>query len=283
MMKKISVVWISLVILLDLNVQAMAQSLVSVQQNTIQALPLLVTYSKTTNLLFPYAIKSVDKGSKDVLVQVAKGVENLLQVKAAKQGFSETNLTVVTADGKLYSYVLNYSDQPPVLNIKVGSNKNYPGADALFTYRSDNEARVYDITEQLSSKMPLIKNIKAHDYDLDFTVDGIYIKDDKLYFQFGVTNNSNIDYNVDALRLFIVDKKKSKRTASQEIELQPIEQVGNTEIIRGKSHQNFVITLSKFTIPDKKFLSIRLMEQGGGRHLQLKVENKHILASSKIE
>src|ERR1700743_3117645 len=76
----------------------------------IQPQLLAVTFAKTTNLIFPYAIKSVDKGSKDLLVQVAKGVENIIQVKAAVQGFEETNLTVITADGKLYSYVVDYTD-----------------------------------------------------------------------------------------------------------------------------------------------------------------------------
>lgn len=46
-------------------------------------------------------LKSVDRGSKDVLAQKAKGVESILQVKAAKTNFDETNLTVINADGKL--------------------------------------------------------------------------------------------------------------------------------------------------------------------------------------
>ncbi len=282
-MRKNSAVWISLVILLLTNGRIMAQVVVSsAQQSIIQAMPLSVSFAKTTNLVFPYAIKSVDKGSKDVLVQIAKGVENILQVKAAKQGFTETNLTVVTADGKLYSYMLNYTEAPVALNIKIGSNLNYPKADALFTYKSDNEARVYDITEQISSRKAFIKNIKDSQFDISINLNGVYIKDDKLYFQFSLVNNSNVDYGIDAIRFYIRDKKKSKRTASQEIELEPVRVAGNTEIIRGQSSQNFVIALSRFTVPDDKMLFIQLMEQNGGRHLELKIGNKTIVGAKSI-
>src|SRR3546814_18758334 len=64
---------------------------------------LSVSYDKTTNLVFPYNIKSVDRGTRDVLVQKARNVENVLQVKAGHEAFTETNLTVITADGHLYS------------------------------------------------------------------------------------------------------------------------------------------------------------------------------------
>lgn len=284
MMRKNSVVWISLIILLCLNVPSMAQVLIgSMQQSTIEPLPLTITYGKTSNLVFPYPIKSVDIGSKDVLAQLAKGVENILQVKASKQGFTETTLTVVTADGKLYPYILNYTDAPVVLNTKVGNNPNYPRADALFSYKTDNEAKVYDITEQIASKKPILKHIDDSKFDVAINLDGVYIKEDMLYFQFGLDNNSNVDYNIDGIRFYIRDKKKSKRTAVQEIELQALQVAGNTEIIRGQSHQNFVVALSKFTIPDKKLLFVQLMEQNGGRHLQLKIQNKTIIGARLIK
>ena len=64
-----------------------------------------IGYSKTTSIVFPYAIKSIDKGSPDVLMQKAKGVENILLIKAAKQNFTQTNLTVITViAGYMYLY-----------------------------------------------------------------------------------------------------------------------------------------------------------------------------------
>jgi hypothetical protein len=38
-----------------------------------------------------------------------------------------------------------------------------------------------------------------------------------------------------------------------------------------------VVALEKFTIPDKKFMGIQIMEKNGGRHLSMKMSNKDIL------
>src|SRR3970282_2453378 len=67
---------------------------------------LKIGYSKTTNIVFPYAIKSVDRGSEDVLVQKGKGFENILQITAEKQEFVPTNLTGLHDDGKVFLFRL---------------------------------------------------------------------------------------------------------------------------------------------------------------------------------
>jgi conjugative transposon TraN protein len=276
MMKKLSVLWMSLTILLFSGARVLAQHS---NLEVIHPSPLSVAFKKTSNLLFPYAIKSVNIGSKDVLGQIAKGVENILQLKAAKQGFDETNLTVVTSDGKFYSYILNYTDSPSELNIKVGENQNYPKADAIFSYKSDNEARIYDITAQIAAKKPILASVNDKKYDMKLSLAGLYVKGDKLYFQLALDNDSQVDYNIQAIRFYIKDKKRAKRTASQEIEQLPVEYAGNIEIVRGKSKQTAVLTLSRFTIPDKKLLHIEMMEANGGRHLGLKISNKIIMGA----
>ncbi|WP_343566284.1 conjugative transposon protein TraN [Sphingobacterium sp.] len=282
-MRKISAVWIAICVLFAAgNIQAQQLHAFS-EPSIIQPGRILIGYQKTTNIIYPYAIKSVDKGSKEVLAQMAKGVENILQVKAAKQGFSETNLTVVTADGKLYSHLLNYTDNPQLLNIKIGASMNFPNTDALFTYKTDNEAKVYDLTEQIAARKPLLKGIRDNKYNITLSLAGIYYKSDKLYFQFGLENNSEVDYPIETFRFYIKDAKSAKRTAKQEVEQLPVQVAGNVELIRGNSQQNVVVALPRFTIPDKKVLMIELMEGNGGRHLGLKLKNKTIIKAQRVE
>src|SRR6187401_1585934 len=83
---------------------------------------LTITCNKTTNLIFPANVQSVDRGSKDILVQQPKGVENIVQVKADKPNFSQTNLSVITVDGSLYSFTVDYTPQPTQLNVIVKNN-----------------------------------------------------------------------------------------------------------------------------------------------------------------
>ena len=108
-------------------------------------------------------------------------------------------------------------------------------------------------------------------------VEGIYIKDDVIYYQIQLDNQSPIDYDIDLLRFYIRDKKKGKRTAIQETELKPLYIAGNTSKVKGNNHNIIVVSLEKFTIPDAKYLTIQIMEKNGGRHLLMKVSNKKII------
>lgn len=102
-------VFVSVVLLSLLNLKGHAQN------NNYAFIPsghLTITYNKTTNLIFPYSVQSIDRGSRDILVQQPKGTENIVQVKADKPNFDQTNLSVITIDGKLYSFTVDYTDQP---------------------------------------------------------------------------------------------------------------------------------------------------------------------------
>jgi Neuraminidase (sialidase) len=73
-----------------------------------------ISMDKTTSLVFPFSIRHVDRGTKDILVQQVKEADNILLVKAGAKNFSETNLSVVTEDGSVYSFVINYEEKPAV-------------------------------------------------------------------------------------------------------------------------------------------------------------------------
>ena len=80
-------------------------------QNSVQT-PLVLSELKTTSIVFPYAIKAVDRGSRDILAEKVREAENVLKVKASGPGFQGTNLTVITSDGKLYGFEVSYSANP---------------------------------------------------------------------------------------------------------------------------------------------------------------------------
>src|SRR3970040_1351302 len=228
---------------------------------------LKIGYSKTTNIVFPFAIKSVDRGSEDVLVQKGKGFENILQIKAAKQEFVPTNLTVVTADGKLYSFLLSYDEQNPQLNLSVNTTEPLK-QHVLFSSGSGNEQEL-----QLYSKFALydkcrIRGERESKYGIKLHLNGIFIQNDVMYYRIVVVNHSKIKYDIDQFRFFIRDSRKVKRTASQEIEITPLHILNNYETIDEESENTFVFAVAKFTIPEKKYLAIQLMEKDGGRHLE---------------
>jgi len=232
---------------------------------------LQIGYSKTTSIVFPYPIKSIDKGSADVLVQKAKGVENILLVKAARQYFFQTNLTVVTSDAKLYVFVLNYDDNCPDLNIKA-ENAAAASKDVLFTLENENQKKIEQSASLALSKKIKTSGLKKAKFQMKLQVSGIFIHEDVLYLRVVFENKSKISYDIDQLRFFIRDQRKSKRTASQEIEIQPLYSTSSSLVIPDKSEVVKVFALEKFTIPENKLLTLQLLEKNGGRHLEANVK-----------
>lgn len=273
-MKKINLFMMGYLLFLSLSV--FAQQTYRNNFSTIESDSLLIAYSKTTTIIFPFAIKSVDKGSQDILVQKAKGLENILQIKAAQKDFFQTNLTVVTADKKLYSFVLNYDEEPPQLNLSLNKEK-VGGQEIYFSDEVRNEQDVQEYSKLAFYDKNKLRREKESNYDISFSLNGIFIRDEVMYYRIKITNNSKINYDIDQLRFFIRDTKKVKRTASQEIEITPIYILNNVVKIDSDAENTFVFALPKFTIPEKKYLAIQLMEQNGGRHVELHVKNTKLV------
>jgi conjugative transposon TraN protein len=258
-----------LLVCVSVNPQSNARETVFYQD---QYKNLKIGFSKTTSIIFPYTIKSIDKGSAEVLVQKAKGVENILLVKAAKQHFFQTNLTVVTSDGKLYVFVLNYDDSCPDLNFKA-ENAVAASRDVLFSLENENQKRTEQCAWSAYSKKKKISGLKKSKYQIRLEVNGIFIQQNVLYLRVVFENKSKINYDIDQFRFFIRDKRKSKRTASQEIELEPLYATSSSSVIPYKSEIIKVYALEKFTIPENKYLTIQMIEKNGGRHLEVDINN----------
>ena len=232
-----------------------------------QTSALCISTDKTTSLVFPFSIRHVDRGTKDILVQQVKEADNILLVKASAKNFSETNLSVVTEDGSVYTFVINYEEKPAIWVFNLPANKTA----TMATYANgilDNRRTLW--------------GVRDNSWNIDAAVIGTYIKDDIIYYQLRIKNNSTIDYDIEVLRFYIRDKKKGKRTAVQENELKPLHVSGNIAQVKSFNQNIIVVALDKFTIPDKKFMGIQIMEKNGGRHLMMKLNNKDILKAIRL-
>ena len=229
-----------------------------------QSIPLGIGKDKTISLVFPFDIRHVDRGTKEVLVQQVKDANNVLLVKALSEDLKETSLSVLTTDGSIYAFDVRYSSKPVATVVHLQVNRQ----QTIATYASgilDNPRTVKKITDEKAGIL--------------FRIEGVYIKDNVTYCQFLIRNNSNISYDVELIRFAIKDKKKMKRTAIQEIEMKPLYLAGNHHSVKAKSSNMVAVALDKFTIPDAKYFAIQLFEKNGGRHLLLKVNNEQIMRS----
>ena len=228
---------------------------------------LCISTEKTTSLVFPFAILHVDRGTQSVLAQLIKESPTILLIKAATKGFPETNLSVVTEDGSIYTFVICYDNNPAQWVYHLAVNKTA----TLATYANN-----------ILDNPKTMNGIKDSKWDMVIKVTGIYIKNEIVFYQLNIYNQSPIDYDIELLRFFISDKKTGKRTAVQENELKPLYVSGNISKVKAKSTSAIVVALDKFTIPDAKYLAIQMMEKNGGRHLFMRVNNKKIMQAIEL-
>lgn len=251
--------------------------LVSAQQ-PVSSLSLGITANKTTCLIFPYQILHVDRGTEDVLIEQVDPARNILLVKAAVPGHQPTNLTVVTTDGAVYPFDVHYDSLPAATVFRFPAVK--PSYNSIGRNLNLQDLDFY--SKMILSKKGTIGGIKDQRWDMQARVKGIFIQGEVLFFQLCIRNSSAIDFTPDFIRFYIRDKKKSKRTARQEIELKPIHTYGHVNSIPGNEERNCVFAFEKFTIPEAKYLYIEVMEKNGGRNLSLRVRNNKIIKAETL-
>lgn len=256
---------------------------------TIEPFQMEVTYEKTTHLIFPDAIRYVDLGSDYLIAGKADDAENVLRIKASVRDFeTETNFSVITNNGRFYSFNVCYSSYPQAMSY-----------DLLTMQKSVDKANGNDVLfEELGSNLPslagllletiykkdkrIVKHIGAKSFGIQFILKGIYIHNGKYYFHTELRNRTNVPFQIDFVNFKVVDKKVAKRTVVQERPLIPLRTYKPLTEIVGQTTEQNVFLLDQFTITDDKVLLIEIFEKNGGRHQTLEVENSDLIKARLI-
>lgn len=125
------------------------------------------------------------------------------------------------------------------------------------------------------------RGVSTRKHHMLMRLNNIYCVGDYFFLDFSLQNHTNIQFDIDQLRIKLTDKKTGKSTNSQTIELQPalvLEQ-------RKQFHRGYrnVIVIKKLTFPDDKVLTIELSEkQISGRNISLDVDYEDVLAADSF-
>jgi conjugative transposon TraN protein len=248
-----------------------------------------VTYDKTSHLIFPTGIRYVDLGSEYLIAGKAEDAENVLRVKASVRDFeSETNFSVITNDGRFYSFNVYYSSYPEVLSYDLLSMQKAVdktnGNDVLFEELGNNSPSLAGLLLETIYKNDkrIVKHIGAKSFGIQFILKGIYIHNGKYYFHTELGNRTNVPFEIDFINFKVVDKKIAKRTVVQERPMIPLRTYKLLDGINGKSTEQNVFLLDQFTITDDKILLIEIFEKNGGRHQTLQIENSDLIKARLI-
>ena len=125
------------------------------------------------------------------------------------------------------------------------------------------------------------RGVSTRKHHMLMRLNNIYCVGDYFFLDFSLQNHTNIQFDIDQLRIKLTDKKTGKSTNSQTIELQPA-----LVLEQGKQfHRGYrnVIVIKKLTFPDDKVLTIELSEkQISGRNISLDVDYEDVLAADSF-
>lgn len=129
---------------------------------------------------------------------------------------------------------------------------------------------------QIWSSPAKYRNVATKQHRMTMRLNNIYSVGDYFFLDFSVENRTNIRFDIDQIRVKLSDKKQSKATNCQTVELFPAMILEKAQSFR-HGYRN-VIVLKKMTFPNDKVLTIEMSEkQISGRNISLSIEYEDVL------
>ena len=125
------------------------------------------------------------------------------------------------------------------------------------------------------------RNVSTKANRMVMRLNNIYAAGDYFFIDFSVDNRTNIRFDIDEIRVKLADRKVSKSTNSQVVELTPAMLLEPVTSFR-KGYRN-VIVVRKMTFPNDKVLSIEMTEkQISGRSITLGIDYEDVLSADSF-
>lgn len=235
----------------------------------------------STHFLSPEPIQYVDISTHAVEGDLP--VPNILRIKpVADSIISNSDLGVVTIVGQKFmtQFKIEYT---PFMDKATTQVELMPDELKSFEHPeftlSDNDMNRYAL--DILRKKPSYHNVKSSAFDMNAYLNNIYTVGDYFFVDVTFYNKTNIQYSIDQIRFKIEDKKITKATNVQEVEIKSVFDLHKATSFKKKYRNVFVF--KKFTFPGDKVFTIELAEnQISGRVIYLQVDYKDVLKADTL-
>lgn len=245
-----------------------------------QAQTLEVSWDKTTVLIFDSRIQSIDRGSRLLLGQQDDQALNLLKLKAGSKELPETTLHVLTADGNLHEFQVQYAEAP--VKTTWDFRKAEQAKSAQISQYDMDQTRMEHLASALANqkRKPLKKALR---YAVEFELNGIYYQEGLLFFDFRLENFSAIPFEISGPDFLVVDTKGKKQASYREKQVSPWLSVVDQPIARQLEKKSVLLfAFPAFTIANNKKLLVQLSETHGDRELELQIRGRKLLRAKTL-
>ena len=250
----------------------------SAQRTTDEMQLLTVNENVTTVITASEPVRFVDISTDKVVGD--QPINNTIRLKP-KEGM-ETNkdgdiLAVVTIVTERYrsQYALIYTSHldEAVTDKAIALDERIPYNNPAV---SMSTADMVKYAREIWTSPARYRNVSTRMHRMTMRLNNIYRVGEYFFLDFSVDNRTNIKFDIDQLRVKLQDKKTSKATTVQTIELTPELVLDPVKSFR-YGYRN-VIVIKKMTFPNDKILTIELSEkQISGRTIFLSVEYEDVL------
>lgn len=126
-----------------------------------------------------------------------------------------------------------------------------------------------------------IRNVATKAHRMVMRLNNIYSVGDYFFIDFSIENKTNIRFDIDEIRIKLVDKKLAKATNAQTIELTPAMILEPGKTFR-HGYRN-VLVIKKMTFPNDKLLTVEMTEkQISGRNISLNIDYEDVLSADSF-
>ena len=237
-----------------------------------------VSNTMTTHIIFPYDIRYADLGSKEIAGEAIEKAGNVFRLKALNANmFLQTNLTVVTSDGRLFSFLISYKSNPDAVTYDLTKQLLDGDVSKAAKVAAGSQAR---LTDNLNRQGELamhsrrkIRHIGFKAQGMDLYLRNILYKDDVMYVVLGMENDSKLDYDIDYLRTYVMQMKQvGESSATQDVPVEPIKVFDASEgVIPRHDKLTKVIAIERLTLEKDRRLVVQVGEESGGRQLTIQI------------
>ena len=125
------------------------------------------------------------------------------------------------------------------------------------------------------------RDVCYRNHRMSMRLNNIYCVGEYFFIDFSIENKTNIGFDIDEIRVKLQDKKITKATNAQTVELKP-ELILDWSTHFAKGYRN-VIVVKKMTFPNDKVLSIEISEkQISGRTLKMSIDYEDVLSADSF-
>ena len=205
-------------------------------------------------------------------------VGNVLRLKPIEEGAN--GIVTIVTDSYFVQYMLVYTNELDKVytrhNIQYSELRSLMDPEKVLT-----KADMYDYAGKMFVQKKRYYDVSTIAKRLKVTLNNIYTVDKYFFIDLSLKNRSNIQFDIDQIRFKVEDKRMTRATNLQSVEVKPIITYLNDNSFK-RNYRN-IFVFEKFTFPEDKVFTIEISEkQVSGRTIILRISYADVLRADNF-